>query len=64
MEPRTLVATVGLALVCALRAQTIAGCAVFPANNVWNTSVERLPVDPNSAAYVTTIGADKPLVVT
>ena len=66
MEPRTLVATVGLALVCAVspfaRGQTISGCAVFPANNVWNTSIERLPVDPNSAAYVTTIGADKPLV--
>ena len=43
-------------------AQTIAGCAVFPANNFWNTPVDRLPVDPNSATYVATIGAAKPLV--
>jgi hypothetical protein len=43
-------------------AQTISGCAVFPANNVWNQPIDHLPVDPNSAAYVATIGADKPLV--
>jgi len=35
----------------------IAGCAVFPADNIWNTPVDTLPVDANSAAYVTTIGA-------
>ncbi|MEE8391298.1 MAG: hypothetical protein V3S14_10965 [Anaerolineae bacterium] len=35
----------------------VAGCAVFPADNVWNTPVDTLPVDANSAAYVTTIGA-------
>ena len=32
---------------------------MFPANNVWNTPVDQLPVDPNSAAYVNTIGAGK-----
>jgi len=35
----------------------IAGCAVFPADNIWNTPVDTLPVDTNSAAYVATIGA-------
>ncbi len=37
----------------------IAGCAIFPADNVWNTPVDALPVDANSAAYVVTIGADE-----
>ena len=63
MERRTLFAIVGLALVCAAgpnaQGQTLSGCAVFPANNVWNTPINRLPVDPNSKAYVATIGADK-----
>lgn len=39
----------------------IAGCDVFPADNVWNTPVDTLPLDPNSAAYVETIGADAPV---
>jgi hypothetical protein len=38
----------------------INGCAVFPANNVWNATVDQLPVDANSAQYVATIGAAKP----
>jgi len=36
----------------------VAGCAVFPADNVWNTPVDTLPLDANSDAYVATIGAD------
>lgn len=36
----------------------ISGCPVFPANNVWNTPINNLPVDPNSAAYITGIGAN------
>ncbi len=31
---------------------TIAGCPVFPVDNYWNTPVDHLPLDPNSAAYV------------
>ncbi len=38
------------------QAQTIAGCQVFPANNVWNARVDTLPVDAKSAAYVNNIG--------
>lgn len=33
-------------------------CPVFPANNIWNAPVDMLPVDTNSAAFVTAIGAD------
>ena len=39
----------------------IGGCFVFPADNIWNTPVDGMPVDPNSAAYVATIGSGKPL---
>ena len=38
-------------------APTIAGCPIFPADNVWNTPIDHLPVDPRSSAYITTIGA-------
>lgn len=37
---------------------TIAGCTVFPADNIWNTPIDWLPVHPNSDAYVATIGAN------
>ncbi len=50
-----------LALSIAANAQSppeIAGCAVFPANNIWNTPVDQLPIDANSAAYINTIGTD------
>lgn len=36
---------------------TIAGCPVLPADNIWNAPIEGLPVSPNSAAYINTIGA-------
>ena len=35
----------------------IAGCSVFPANNIWNAPVNTLPVDSSSATYINTIGA-------
>ncbi|HEY7208951.1 MAG TPA: RICIN domain-containing protein [Bryobacteraceae bacterium] len=37
----------------------IAGCNIFPANNVWNTPVDKLPVDKNSASYVASMNATK-----
>ena len=36
---------------------SIGGCTVFPANNVWNTRIDKLPVDANSAAYVASANA-------
>jgi hypothetical protein len=35
----------------------IAGCPVFPANNIWNRRIDSLPLDPNSQAYVSNIGS-------
>ena len=51
-----------MALVCAEHAfgqQTIGNCSVLPANNIWNTPVDTLPVLSNSASMVTTIGASR-----
>jgi len=36
---------------------TISGCPIFPVNNVWNTPIETLPLDANSASFIATIGA-------
>jgi hypothetical protein len=35
---------------------TIAGCPIFPANNIFNTPIDKLPVHPQSAAFMGTIG--------
>ena len=39
----------------------IAGCDIFPGDNIWNTAVDSLPVHPNSANFINTIGADRGL---
>lgn len=39
----------------------VAGCPLFPADNVWNTRIDGAPLDPNSDAYIATIGADRAL---
>lgn len=36
----------------------IAGCDIFPGDNVWNTPIDSLPVHPNSQNYINTIGAN------
>jgi hypothetical protein len=36
----------------------VAGCQVFPADNIWNAPVDTLPVHPNSDAFIATLGAD------
>ena len=38
---------------------SIGGCPVLPANNIWNTPVNTLPVAANSATLVNTIGSGK-----
>jgi hypothetical protein len=39
-------------VVAALEAAPVGGCPVFPDNNIWNVPVDRLPVHPDSAAYI------------
>jgi hypothetical protein len=38
---------------------TLAGCPLLPADNIWNTPVDNLPVDPNSNAYIAAIGSGR-----
>jgi hypothetical protein len=33
----------------------LGGCQIFPANHIFNTRIDNLPVDPNSTAYLQTI---------
>jgi len=40
---------------------TLAGCPMFPANNIWNARVDALPVDPMSNTYINAIGASTTL---
>lgn len=40
----------------------LAGCSVFPADNVWNTPVDALPVHTLSATWVSTIGGSRTAV--
>ena len=42
-------------------APRIAGCDVFPANNIWNVPVDQLPVHSDSAVFIETMGADESL---
>ena len=38
---------------------TIAGCPLFPANNIWNAPVNSLPIHPQSEAWIESIGRDE-----
>jgi hypothetical protein len=42
-------------------APTFFGCPVFPATNVWNKRIDKLPAKSNSAALIKAIGWDRPL---
>jgi hypothetical protein len=41
---------------------TINGCQVLPADDVWNTAIDKLPVAANSAAYVNTLNQNNTLL--
>lgn len=45
----------------AAQTPTIGNCTVLPADDIWNTRVDQLPVSPNSATWVNTIGPSSPL---
>ena len=38
------------------RTPRLAGCPIFPSDNVWNRPIDHLPVHPDSDAYVRSIG--------
>jgi len=43
---------------------TIAGCPILPANHIFNTPIDTLPVHPNSAAFLTKINTNSQGVFT
>ena len=47
---------IAFAGIASAQAPTIGNCTVFPANNIWNTRIDQLPVHPSSSTWVTTIG--------
>jgi hypothetical protein len=36
-------------------------CSILPTDNIWNRRVDDMPLDPNSTAYINTIGASSTL---
>ena len=48
--------TVGHAKKDSLASPTIQGCPIFPANNIWNTPVDNLPIHSRSSQWINTIG--------
>lgn len=52
-------ALAGLAGLAVAQTPLIGSCTVLPADNIWNTRIDQLPVSPSSAAWVTTIGPAK-----
>jgi hypothetical protein len=51
----------GMAGLAAAQAPTVGKCTVFPADSIWNTRIDQLPVHPSSSTWVSTIGSSKPL---
>jgi hypothetical protein len=52
----TRIALCGLFACAALAQPSVSGCPAFPANNIWNTAVDGLPLHSQSAALVEKIG--------
>jgi hypothetical protein len=40
---------------------SVGNCPVFPADNIWNTRIDQLPVHPSSSTWVGTIAASSGL---
>src|SRR5208283_2396760 len=52
---------IGFVSLAAAQGPTIGACPVFPADNIWNTRVDQLPVHPSSSTWVATIGINSPV---
>jgi hypothetical protein len=51
----------GFAGLASAQTPTIGKCTVLPADDIWNTRIDQLPVHPSSSTWVNTIGASAPL---
>lgn len=54
-------ALLGLAGLAAAQAPTVGKCTVLPADNIWNTRIDQLPLAPSSSTWVNTIGPSAPM---
>ncbi len=61
MTSRYVVLVLALSGTISAQGPSIGSCPVFPASNIWSIPVDKLPVSPNSATYVNTIGATLPV---
>src|SRR5215212_7528596 len=59
MATRSTIALVLLAACAFAQSPAVGNCPVFPADHIWNTPVDQLPVSASSSTWVTTIGATK-----
>jgi hypothetical protein len=53
----TLAVCAPFAILAQQAATTYSGCPVFPANNIWNTPIDTLPLAAHSADYINSISA-------
>jgi hypothetical protein len=51
----------GFAGLVSAQTPAIGNCTVLPADDIWNTRIDQLPVHPSSSTWVNTIGASSPL---
>jgi hypothetical protein len=56
MRTTLLLLALALASIARADAPTLAGCRLFPPDNVWNAPVDGLPRHPSSDAYIATMG--------
>ncbi len=61
MRISALVATFIWAINSHAQSPVVAGCQILPMDNIWNTPIDTLPLDPSSSTYVNTIGAGMPV---
>ena len=57
----TMALLLGFASLASAQTPTIGNCTVLPADNIWNTRIDQLPVHPSSSTWVNTIGASTPV---
>jgi len=50
-----------LAPVSLLAQAQVGNCSIFPARNIWNVPIDKLPVHPDSALFIATEGPSLPL---
>lgn len=54
----TLAAMAALWVLLPIARADVGGCPLFPPDNIWNVPIDTLPVDPQSSAYIASIGAN------